>query len=170
MLPISFGQAQSPPRTPRPSDPLRFLGCRGLPGGCMWDLFRRRRTRMRRLGRTWHVGEPVEEGSSLRDPIPPGECGLRPIGTNRAGGQRGSEWDAARKTRCRSHVGATGDMGQAKSKALKTTCRTGFLSSFSSSTVPPAGPSGARELPRTTRRLICEAEDRVSTSPHAPVR
>jgi len=85
MSPISFGQAQSP-RMPRPSDPLGFLGCRGLPGGCMWDLFRRRRTRMRRRGRTWHVGEPVEEVSTLRDPIPPEECELRPIGTGRADG------------------------------------------------------------------------------------
>ena len=130
MLPISFGQAQSPPRTPRPSDPLRFLGCRGLPGGCTWDLFRRRRTRMRRLGRTWHVGEPVEEGSSLRDPIPPGECELRPIGTSRAGGQRGSEWDAVRKTRCRSHVGATGDMGQAKKQGAENNVSHRFLVLF----------------------------------------
>ena len=175
MLPISFGQA---PRTPRPPDPLfRCLGCRGLLlGGCTWDWSRRRRTRTRRRGRTWHVGEPVEEGSSPRDRIPREECESRQIVTSRAGGQRGSEWDVVRKSRCRSHVGATGTIwgsGNKKQKALKQRVRTGgFLSSFSfsSSTAPPACPSGARELPRTTRRLICEAEDWLSTSPHAPVR
>ena len=118
MSPISFGQA---PRTPRPSDPLfRFLGCRGLLSGCTWDSFRRQRTRTRRRGRTWHVGEPVEEGSSPRDRIPREGCESRQIVTSRAGGQRGSEWDAVRKTRCRSHVGATGgDYGGSNKKKKK---------------------------------------------------
>jgi len=71
---------------------------------------------MRRHDRTWHVGEPVEEGLFPRDRIPLEGCEPGPIGTSRAGGQRGSEWDAVRKTRCRSHVGATGDMGQAKAR------------------------------------------------------
>jgi hypothetical protein len=65
---------------------------------------------MRRRVQTWRVGGPVEGGSSLKDLIPQGEYGLPLIGTSRASGQRGSEWDVARKKH-RSHAGAMDDMG-----------------------------------------------------------
>ncbi len=131
---------------------------------------------MRKRGQTWPVGRPVEEGSTPRDRIPPGGCELQPIGTSRAVGQRGSGWDVVRKTHCRSHDGAMGRSRSGKSKARRrpTRDRTDFLSSFSfsfsSSTAPLVGPSGARELPNMTRRLICEAKDWLSQLPHAPVR
>jgi len=89
-------------------------------------------------------------------------------------GREVSEWDAVSGEKdalsfpCRRY----GRYGSGKSKALKQ--RDAPVSyppfSFSSSTAPPAGPSRARELPRITRRLICEAEEWLSTSPHAPVR
>jgi hypothetical protein len=65
---------------------------------------------MRMPVRTWHVGGPVEEGSFLKDQIPQGEYGLPLIGTSRASGQKGSEWDVV-KTRRHSHAGAMNDTG-----------------------------------------------------------
>lgn len=66
------------------------------------------------------MGEPVEEGLFPRDRIPLEGCVLQPIGTSHADEQRGSEWDAVRKTRSRYHVGATGNIGQAKTKTETT--------------------------------------------------
>ncbi len=104
---------------------------------------------MRMHVRTWHVGWPVEEGLYPKDQILQEEYEFPVIGTSRANGQRGSEWGVVRKRRC-FHAGAS--------------------LSVSSSTVPPACPSGARELPKTTRRLIREEEHWPSKSPQAPVR
>ena len=65
---------------------------------------------MRTRVQTWHVGGPVEGESFLKDQIPQGEYELPLIGTSRANGQRGSEWDVVRKRR-HSHAGAMGNMG-----------------------------------------------------------
>lgn len=64
---------------------------------------------MKTRGQTWPVGWPVGEGSSLKDQILQEECELPPIGTSRAGGQRGSGRDVVRKRR-RSHAGALDNM------------------------------------------------------------
>ena len=137
----------------------------------MWDLFRKRRMRTRMHDRTWLAGEPVEEESTQKDRTPREECEVLLIGTSRAGEQRGSESDGVRKRHYRSHVDAVDNIGQVKAR-WKITCLTGFFSSFSfsSSAVPPVGPSGASELPSMIKRLICEAKPWPSRSPHDPVR
>jgi len=56
------------------------------------------------------VGGVVEEGLFLKDHILQGEYELPVIETNRASGQRGSEWDAVRKRR-HSHADAVENMG-----------------------------------------------------------
>ena len=133
----------------------------------MWDLFRMRRMQMKTRRQAWPVGGAAGEESSLKDQILQEEYELPMIGTSRVNGQRGSERDVVRKRR-RSHAGAMGQHVSGQGKIMNAR-RTDFLSSFSFSS-SPVGPRGAKELPNTTRRLICEAKHWPSKSPQAPVR
>jgi hypothetical protein len=112
---------------------------------------------MRTRGQAWPVRGAAGEGSSLKDQILQEEYELPLIGISRVSGQRGSERDVARKGR-HFHAGAMGQHVCRKrqgDECMPNRFPILFSFSFSSS---PVGPSGAREFPKTTRRLICEAK------------